>query len=310
MAQIPINPTDNDRLKTRKVQAMLNDLGVLPTKHDERPSFLRSRRSAAVLIDRALDGLALSPSAEKHCCKNSEDFVSAINEKFATSFAAGDFTQAGLIDTIRGVYNLNGASVSLADMIDCSSPGPLFDPATDIDAGGIKMETIDENTGSSGKDLKFTGALLTRCLQGFTVVLEVLSGERDCNIDVYSQKSDGSIWSDAGVKFNFVNGTYNQYLYATPDGSTFIDETNPPASVQAVNPSTIVKIGLTLTETHMAISIAGSPARTLSSGGLDPSIESIEFSTGGGLGDTTGRLRKFDIYEVQTDEQLAVLTAA
>ena len=62
MAQLTIKTYDNDRLKNRKVRAMLEELEVWPTEPGARPNFLRGHRTAGILIDRALANVA--PVAE------------------------------------------------------------------------------------------------------------------------------------------------------------------------------------------------------------------------------------------------------
>jgi hypothetical protein len=89
MPQITINEGDNDRLKTRKVRAMLIELGVWPARENEQPSFLRSRRRAAILIDRALATLAPSPRLVR-CTANSPVLVEGMNEKFASANWPGE----------------------------------------------------------------------------------------------------------------------------------------------------------------------------------------------------------------------------
>lgn len=60
MAQETIGPWDNARTRTRKVNAMLADLELLPEAAYDRPNFLHSPRTIAAKLGGAL-GVELAP---------------------------------------------------------------------------------------------------------------------------------------------------------------------------------------------------------------------------------------------------------
>lgn len=309
MGQNTIQPFDNGKLKTRKVQALLDEAGVLPRRSSDRPSFLRPLRSAEALLNRVLRTAGRNPIVLRD---NKHEDARVLNSALVfTPIGGGDFTVTSEINVVNGAYTLNGQMVALSDLVDCSNPGSWFDPVNDIDAGGIKMFVDDGQGGLLGRQIYFTNDLIAACIGGYTIVMEVLAGTDDCMLDVYSQNVDGSIYSEAGIQWDYIRAEFRQYLYAIPDGSSFLDETNPPTSdLPTGSPSTTVKVAITFASDHMAISVAGSAPRNVPSPGVDPSMTMFLFSTNSQHGDTSGRLRNFSIYEPVDDADLSTLSAA
>jgi hypothetical protein len=181
MARLPINAYDNDRLKTRKVLQMLNELGVLPVDPSQRPTFLRDHRAAAILIDRALSRLAPQPLVERQC-QNLRSLSAAVNEKFANAWplpggggsgAPPAWARAGSIadidfasDPPRAWTSASG-DVVLADVVGDSVAMSSFYNPDKLDPGvGYGMGNGDTAQGA------FIGDMITAFNFSFTVVIE------------------------------------------------------------------------------------------------------------------------------------------
>lgn len=159
MAQIIINPFDNDRLKTRKVQSMLDDLGVLPADPGLRPTFLKSHRAAAALIDRAL---ANAPLLAR--CSNVNNFATEANEKFSSAYALPNGAEPLIVlDFKNEVYESNGSAVALGDLVTENVAYGAFDPA-DVVAG------VGLAPGDHVSLPTLTGDALALVLEGATAV--------------------------------------------------------------------------------------------------------------------------------------------
>jgi hypothetical protein len=297
--QIEINPYDNDQLKTRKVQANLAELGVLPADHNQRPTFLRSHRTAAILIDRALSHLAPDISVTRHC-SNRQDFSKTANLKFAAAFeaiASGNFMNIVTNNAADGIYKINGSTVAITDIIDLALPGWVaFDPVQDIDAGGIKPRN------GSGRIFPLTQAVVQEVVPtGFTIVYDFYAGA-DTIVDITTANDDQSEYG------------YQYARYRTQDGQDIIglaDILNG-ALAENISPAGIVpnadnKIAFVMTPDRIAASLNGGATVSLAAAGISANTTVIALGLGG---DADARLHGFDLFEVVSNEDLSTLSAA
>ena len=166
MVQITVNPHDNDRLKTRKVQAMLRELDALPAAQNERPNFLKGERLAHLLIDRALQNIAPVPMVFG---ASSHKLAAVLaNQKFTSAYAlpSGDEPLI-LLDFANGVYTLDGVPTTVGSMLTTDpEAGGAFDEG-DI-AAGVGYAPPDGVKGEAA----FTGEALTRVLAEATILVE------------------------------------------------------------------------------------------------------------------------------------------
>jgi hypothetical protein len=269
MARLPINAYDNDRLKTRKVLQMLNELGVLPVDPSQRPTFLRDHRAAAILIDRALSRLAPQPLVERQC-QNLRSLSAAVNEKFANAWplpggggsgAPPAWARAGSIADIDFVNNPPRAWTSTGGEVAFANFDTIFGESSLIPDRAYNPAEVNLGVGYGDGDShgSFIGAMIAAFNFDFSVVVEFDGQfnleyvEDTFGTDIVfnyattvsprlSDQNSGFKVIDAGD----VNGSLGAHkaaftitgssAYAAVDGVSLQDPDNPPATV--IDPDT------------------------------------------------------------------------
>jgi hypothetical protein len=237
--------------------------------------------------------------------------IEALQHTYGISYSAiasGDFTATSVIDPVNGAYTFNGVTVALADIIDVTTPS--FNPANDMDAGGIKLNTDDGDFG--GRSMPFIGDLFDSLVNGFTIVFEVYTGQVfsvgiELNDPVASYTATNTYAADN------INGQFTRNLTALDQTSVdyFTSTSNLPGdNVTQVAADSIVKVAMTIATDRVSQSVAGESAVSIAHGGSAATADFISFDMGGGSFDTTPRIRKFSVYAPVADADLPTLSAA
>lgn len=217
----------------------------------------------------------------------------------AQPVASGDFMVASEIDAVTGTYTFNGAPVALADIVDCTTD--LFNPSQDIDAGGIKVYD-DPVNGLSGRIMAFTGDLLASVVGGFTIVVEVYTGDDFILTAEAAGDAGGSDpYSSNKVMYDSVAPSSNYDLFA-------IDDTDDFGDLAPITANSIIKIAMTNATDRLALSVAGGAAIVSAHSAIDVGSAYADFNWGT-FGNPTARIRKFTIYDVQDDADLPALSS-
>lgn len=211
-----------------------------------------------------------------------------------TSIASGDFTNIATNNAADGVYTLNGVPCAIGDIIDVSHPDGYFDPLVDIDGEGLKARDLGGES-YNGLILEMKEPLLSTLLDGFTVVLDCLTGP--------AAPDGGATMSMHDVPFNVnpvADARLNETVLYALDESDYYNNTD-----YLILPSQINKIAFTLTEDRMAVSINGMTAHAVESGCLGGGVTNVSIQTRAG---PANRLRSFAFYEVVDDGDLPTLS--
>lgn len=291
MVQIPINPFDNDRLKTRKVQAMLGELGVLPTADNERPTFLRGQRTAAILIDRALAHLAPAPPLRR--CSNLQDTANTANAKFTAAYLVDDGgagLPAGAIayaDFKNGTYFYGGNALS--DFLVQNEDWGTFDPASIVPGTGYVAPGANEGPVLAPA---LTSTLIAA--QGFTATVDLIPGV-----------SSGGTNNLQIIMVDFP-GFAQQITAELSDSATasasYVGDYNGQTNIDILSVDVLHRVAVTLSATHLAASVDGGIVATYAV--ADPFIcNFIAFNV------ADGTWERMVIYPIKTDAELSALSA-
>lgn len=216
------------------------------------------------------------------------------------ALATGNFTDSGEANAVGGVYTLNGASCLITDIVDTSHPDNQFNPATDIDAGGIKAP----GGGTDSRQIAIKQPLLgTLLASGFTVLLEIFSN--DTEIQFFS-------WMYDTPDFNTLASGTTIYSESTPSsnyGEARVANSNRTrnASAKPVK-NQINRMAVTLASDRAAFSINGGSVIKRAGTCLDAGMNTVLLGFSGITPNTT-RLRAFTFYQVVADGDLPTLSA-
>lgn len=207
--------------------------------------------------------------------------------------ASGDFTATA--DIAGGVYTLNGAPCAFGDIFDLASPDANYDPAFNIDSGGIKTGGF----GAHPAYLPIKDPLLASMLaDGFTVVLEFYY---ESNIDVQMQLHDPD--------FDLVPNTQVLYNLGNVQSSSSVQNVNYDGlSGRGPSPGEINKLVSTIADDRVSLSLNGGAVVTVSGTGLDPALSAAYFQLNDLNTAADQRLRSFAFYEVVADADLPALS--
>lgn len=223
----------------------------------------------------------------------------------ASPVASGNFTNIATNNAADGVYTLNGEPAALADIVDFSHQYTNFNPATDLDAGGMKPR-LDGGGNPANTGLVMKEPLRSLLLDGFTVVVETfMSTTTQLIVDLYDDE------------FNF-NGqaaiqNYGGY-FQRADWTTLGTQNDPPlfGMNTEFNDLAVNRIAWTVAADRMALSINGNAARSVSDPDvLTGTLENVQLTYYDNTVEEgySFRLRSFAFYEPVDDADLPTLTA-
>jgi hypothetical protein len=219
----------------------------------------------------------------------------------ATQLVSGDFMNIATSNAADGIYTLNGAPSTLEAVIDVDNPNATFNPATDIDAGGIKQHD-DGAGGSISSELYINTPLVDVLLtDGFTCVLDAyfhVPTMDDMAAIVVSVFDADYNW-EAGA--SLVWGLIDRLRLKSGDGTDF----DTPNVVTQNGP---IKMAVTITNDGVRASINGGAVISLAGPVFGESPAQIFFSVGGAVESDT-RLRSFAFYEPVEDPYLTAISA-
>lgn len=208
-------------------------------------------------------------------------------QTLAAPLASGNFTNIASSNAVDGVYTLNGSPCAITDIVDLASPDASFDPALDIDAGGVKTRA------GSGRTLPIKAPLLADLLaDGFSVVFTGTFDAGSTSIEIHCHSADYN--TDAYVAVARASYDLNSV--------DFTEIFNGSGGVSAG----LHKFAVTLTNARMALSIDGGAVVSQESPAINGAVVAIQFGMGG---DSGARLRSFIFYGVVDDADLPTLSA-
>lgn len=235
---------------------------------------------------------------------NAAFFLLGLNVNGA--IASGDFTQAGMAGFAAGSYTLNGASCALGDIIDLAHGDTVFNPATDIDSGGVHRHSLGGGN-YQNSTLWLNDPLLGQILTGFTAVFDVI-----LNTDVDLSGSRFSVFFEIFDTYDFGAGLLADRNSQSPNPdrisvNTADDGGSSTAFDGLIGSDGRHKIALTMTSGKVVFSIDGAAVHSLAPHpGTDPLFNGMDFSIGGSA-DT--RIRAFTFYDPVSDADLPGLSA-
>jgi hypothetical protein len=296
-----IRPFENARERTSRVHSALEELGALPSRPSQRPSFLRAARVSERLLNRALAAVGRGP-----IILTGKDRVDAmtLNEALAP-IASGMFTNISSANAADGIYTLNGNPAALGDIIDLSFPDGNFDPGLDLDSNGI-MPRPTGGGGSRETTLYLKAPLVASILDGYTAVFSANFASTD----------QGGFTATVlhAACFDYPNYTTQPEVV-----SQWKENDVPPGVVKMfsaignetdfggeISSSGIHKIAITATAEKIVASVDGGPTFSVAEPGIDQVCNGFYFNIGG---DLASRLRSFEFYEPVDDADLPALSA-
>jgi hypothetical protein len=226
--------------------------------------------------------------------------ISLLASISSSPIASGNFTNIATNNAADGVYTLNGEMVEITDIIDTSAtegtPSELvanFNPATDVDSGGIISR-------SGGTILTLVQSLQDELFaSGYTVVFDVLLGNG--NFQLENLDWDGSF--DGGLSLNASDSMTVYYdLFENVNSS---DITNFPGDT--LDTAQVHRVAMTVLDSSMSLSIDGGAVVSSPNPGFDAGTDTITFTTDDNT--AVGRLRSFAFYEVVDDADLSNLSS-
>lgn len=300
MQAITISPFDNDRLKTRAVQDMLRDLGVLPDRNGERPSFVRNSSTAAELIDRALIGLAPLPALTS--ARNQITLANLANEKFAAAYEGGggaeELVQIAVADFENDEYSIGGTPKAIADMFNVGD-GWVLTAAVGLEDERVIVGSASHTDYCPAQPELYT-ALDTEGL-GFTAVIDV-ELVRDSGYELYFNVMNSGVPNHHGLTMGVAMAE------ETPKVRTF----SPDTAWVPVTTAPLYRIAMTRAGDTLAYSVNGSAGVA-----VDPTTatDHAAFNLHGYHWVTTGTLsgritvKKATFYRPVSNAYLPTLTA-
>lgn len=219
--------------------------------------------------------------------------------------ASGDFTNIATNNAVDGVYTLNGSPCAIGDIIDLAFPDGNFNPALDLDAGGIHPRDTGGG-GSRETALYLKEPLLSQVLAGYTAVFEANFASNDVGgftstVLVVHAPDYPDYNFDAGLFASWkAGGSPIDAVSLTSVLDNNLDFTDKIGSAG------IHKIALTATDSKVVASIDGGAIFTFAEGGIGAACTAFYFNIGG---DLDARLRSFAFYEVVDDADLPSLSA-
>jgi hypothetical protein len=212
------------------------------------------------------------------------------------SLAGGVFH--GLADSNLAAdrYTIGNEVVSIGDVISLADPA-LFDPALDIDAGGVKPR---DSGFVDGRRLELVDPIRTTMLtNGWTIVLEV-QFETGANFETgacdATNTAASQVWAENLTYLDPV-GTVSLQGW---DYADYLSEAGGP------QPNQLNKLAATVTSSYMSLSLNGGAVKRIEVTGLDATATRVYFGVSGEL---DARLRRFTIYEPQADAELPALSS-
>lgn len=207
--------------------------------------------------------------------------------------ASGDFTNIASANAADGVYTLNGVSCTLTDIINLSGPDSgLFNPATDIDAGGVFCPSGTTRIFNIGNPL-----LSETLAGGYSITLD-FGFSTGITVGTFMHPDNYAFQPE--IDAIYTSAESKQLALANVSGASSSDIINTP------EPGTN-RLAATMAADYMSVSINGSPITRLEGAALDPLLTAIAFSMSSDEND--GRLIGFAFYEVVADADLPTLSA-
>jgi hypothetical protein len=214
--------------------------------------------------------------------------------------ASGDFTNIATNNAADGVYTINGSAVAIGDIIDLDHPENNFDPALDLDAGGIKCRDIGSGAFISRQFAINSPLLNTLLAEGFTLVMEFYA---DATVICAVSAHDNDFNFDGGADAtNDPDGFAHRTQVNDKNNNNQRDFVNYPAFNQ------VNKLAVTMTPTRTAGSLNGSPVLVpdADAGAIDATANNMTLQFAGVANE---RLRSFVFYEAVDDTDLPTLSA-
>ena len=208
-----------------------------------------------------------------------------------TQLGSGDFTNIATNNAADGVYNLNGSPCAIGDIIDLTSPYTSFNPATQIDAGGIKT---NGTIGDHDITLALKDPLNSTIIAGGATFVFEFSWALEAYETMELQAcEDGGPLSYAG------GGPSGSSQYGSPISGTSFDDT-------ITWPAGINKMAITMTATKIVSSVNGGAIKSAVGTVINGSINGIVMAFSASA---SGRFRSFIVYEPVSDAELPGLSA-
>lgn len=231
------------------------------------------------------------------------------HQQMLAALASGNFTNIATNNAADGVYTLNGSAATIGDIIDLDNENAVFNPATNVDAGGIKA--IDNGNGTAGGiQFEIQPSLCAALIaSGFTLVIEYYAGSYDTEAfnypDVSMNVHDADFLLVVGANASDTATPPARTGLTADEGNEFLAWSDNPTWTDGTALQ-INRASMSFTDTYCSMSINGDDAHRLTATTLESAMDGIAFFIGPNL-DT--RLRSFAFYEVVDDADLPALSA-
>lgn len=197
---------------------------------------------------------------------------------------------SGTFNALGGHYTLNGTACAITDIIDTAHPDGNFDPATDIDAGGV----------ISPAALYLKNPLLSAVLGGFTVLFEANFTSTAGTL------TQLSVAAADYPDYNFNIGALVVWQAGVTDQVGLTSVSDSRVFMNRLHTTGVHKIAMTCRANSISASVDGQAVDTYAAAGTDPTSTACYFQIGN---DPSARIRSFAFYGVVDDSDLPSLSA-